>query len=113
MTISGGEQCVLAVDLGTGGPKIGFVSFDGKIICSEHVPIATSYPGRGAAIQDPESWWTAIVSVVTRALNDGAVSSDRIAAVCCTGQWSSTVAVDESRMHVADCLMWMDIRGGR
>jgi xylulokinase len=111
MTIYSEERVVLAVDLGTGGPKIGFVALDGRIVWSVHVPITTAYPGRGSAVQDPDAWWDAILTVVRRALTDGVISADRIAAVSCTGQWSSTVPVDESGKSVGDCLMWMDVRG--
>ncbi len=47
------QQYVLAVDLGTGGPKVGLVSFTGVIACSEHLPVETAarsgrrrHPGR-------------------------------------------------------------------
>ena len=35
------QQYVLAVDLGTGGPKVGLVSLTGVIACSEHLPVET------------------------------------------------------------------------
>ena len=32
------EQLVLAIDLGTGGPKVGFVSLTGRVVWQDHVP---------------------------------------------------------------------------
>jgi xylulokinase len=105
------DRFVLAVDLGTGGPKIGLVSLTGRIVSKEHVPVATTYQGRGAAVQDANNWWDIIVESARRQLQTGDVGPD--VAVCCTGQWSSTVPVDESGSPVGDCIMWMDTRGRR
>src|SRR5580704_9616095 len=107
------DQFVLAVDLGTGGPKIGLVSLTGRIASKEHVSVATIYPGRGAAVQDANTWWDVIVESARRQLRDGRVRPDTVVAVCCTGQWSSTVPVDESGNPVGECVMWMDTRGRR
>ena len=38
---------------------------------------------------------------------------DRVVAVAVTGQWASTVPVDEHGDPVGDCVMWMDTRGAR
>ena len=40
------QQYFLAVDLGTGGPKVGLVSLTGVIACSEHLPVETRRAGR-------------------------------------------------------------------
>jgi xylulokinase len=107
------DQFVLAVDLGTGGPKIGLVTLAGRIASKEHIPIATTYPGRGAAIQDASVWWDIVTESARRQLRTGEVRPDKVVAVCCTGQWSSTVPVDESGSPVGECVMWMDTRGRR
>jgi xylulokinase len=107
------SQFVLAVDLGTGGPKIGLVSLSGRIASKEHVPIATTYPGRGAAVQDANMWWDVIVECARRQLRTGEIGPDKVVAICCTGQWSSTVPVDGSGSPVGECVMWMDTRGHR
>ena len=106
------ERFVLAVDLGTGGPKVGLVSLVGEIAWRDHVSIATRFPGGGAAIQDAEEWWQVIAAATRRALASGVVRPEQVVAVACTGQWSSTVPVDGSGCPVGDCVMWMDGRGG-
>ena len=42
-----GERFVLAVDLGTGGPKVGLVSLTGRIAWQDHLAVATRYPPGG------------------------------------------------------------------
>lgn len=107
------EQLVLAVDLGTGGPKVGFVSFTGRVAWQDHMPVDTTWLDHDAAVQDAERWWSLIVDATHRALDSGEVDPTRVAAVSITGQWASTVPVDEAGRPTGDCIMWMDKRGGR
>ena len=108
-----GERFVLAVDLGTGGPKIGLVSLRGTVAWSDHVPVATRLVPGGGAEQDAEQWWRVIRDAARRALASGVVGPRSVVAVSCTGQWASTVPVAEDGTPVGPCLLWMDSRGGR
>ena len=103
---------VLAVDLGTGGPKVGLVSIRGAVACREHVAVATRLLPGGGAVQDAQVWWDAVSAAASRALHSGAVDPGAVVAVSCTGQWASTVPVDEDGLPVGDCLLWLDSRGG-
>jgi xylulokinase len=109
----GGEQFVLAVDLGTGGPKVGLVSLTGRIAWVEHRQVATQHLAGGGAVQDAEEWWRLILDAARRALASGAVAPSAVAAVSCTAQWASLVPVDAAGRPVGDCIMWQDRRGGR
>jgi xylulokinase len=102
----------LAVDLGTGGPKVGLVSLTGAVAWSDHIPVSTRLLPEGGAVQDAGQWWRNIVDAVRRALASGVVRPEQVVAVSCTGQWASTVPVDEDGHPVGDCVMWMDTRGG-
>ena len=53
-----------------------------------------------------------IADATRRAMASGVVRPDQVVAVSCTGQWASTVPVDEDGRPVGDCVMWMDSRGG-
>ena len=46
---SRGRSFVLAVDLGTGGPKVGLVSLDADIVWSDHLAVRTTHGPGGAA----------------------------------------------------------------
>ncbi len=105
------DQFVLAVDLGTGGPKVGLVSLTGAIACKEHLPVDTDRTSDGGATQDAEQWWQLICSATRRAVGSGVVPVSQIVAVSCTGQWASTVPVDADGHPVGHCLMWLDTRG--
>ncbi len=106
---------VLAVDLGTGGPKVGFVSLGGRLVWQEHVAVETRWVGSNGAVQDACQWWTAVRGAACRGLGpgEGGVAPSAIAAVCITGMWACTVPVDEGGEPVGDAQLWMDSRGGR
>lgn len=104
---------VLAVDLGTGGPKVALVSTGGDIVGCEFVETTLElFPGGGAE-QDPLEWWEAIVTGARRLLDQDLVPVDHIVAVGLTAQWSGTVAVDGAGKPLANAVIWMDTRGSR
>lgn len=106
------EQLVLAVDLGTGGLKVGFVSMIGQVVWQDHIGVETQWLPDEGAIQDAELWWEVIGDAARRGLASGAVSAEQVVVVAVTGQWASTVPVDGQGRPVGDCVMWMDKRGG-
>lgn len=106
-----GARHVLAVDLGTSGPKVAIVREDGAIIATgfESTPLFLS--SGGGAEQDPRDWWRAIVGASRQAfasIEGAPVVPD---AICCTAQWSGTVAVDEQGSPLMNAIIWMDCRG--
>jgi xylulokinase len=107
------DRLVLAVDLGTGGPKVGFVSVTGRVAWQDHVAVGTQWLSGGGAVQDPAEWWRIISEAVRRGLASDRVNASQVVAVAVTGQWASTVPVDASGLPVGPCIMWMDTRGGR
>lgn len=104
-----GTPWVLAVDLGTGGPKSAAVSLRGELLASAARAVDTRYGAGGAATQDPNSWWTGIRGNVHDILEAGVAPGDLIG-VGITGQWGSTVPVDDCGQPVGDCLLWADHR---
>lgn len=105
------RTAVLAVDLGTGGPKTALVATTGEVLCHETAAVETTLLPGGGAVQDPEAWWRAVTASASRLLASGAVARDDVVAVACTGQWGSTVPVGADGRAVGPCLLWMDGRG--
>jgi xylulokinase len=102
---------VLAVDLGTGGPKAAVISAEGRIAAHafEKVPIALG--ADGGAEQMPQDWWDAIVTAARRAVADSGVDPAHIVGVGCTAQWSGTVAVGADGTAIGPSIIWLDSRG--
>jgi len=105
------EPWILAIDLGTGGLKIGAVSLTGEIIAHAHRTVQTHFSDDGGAVQDPREWWRGIHGGVAEVMNAGPAPGSLIG-VGITGQWGSTVPVDARGEAVGDCLLWSDTRGG-
>src|SRR3990172_4230201 len=53
---------ILAIDLGTTGPKVALVSVDGEVLDCVFEPTALHLFADGGAEQDPHDWWRAIVA---------------------------------------------------
>jgi len=102
---------ILAIDHGTSAMKPAIVSVCGEVLGweSEEVPLHL-YPGGGAE-QDTEDWWRAFVTACRRLLDRELVPVEDIVAVCCSSQWSGTVAVNREGRALMNAIIWMDSRG--
>ncbi len=109
--MKGDNKYILAVDLGTSGPKTALISIYGEVVCSEFQDTPVILFPDGGAEQDPQGWWTAIMNTARKVIAKNLVSPDNIVAVSVTTQWSGTVPVDEAGNHLMNGLIWMDSRG--
>jgi xylulokinase len=109
----GKETYVLAVDLGTGGPKAAVLAATGRIVAHSFQRVGLDLSEDGGAEQSPQGWWDAIVEAARQALDDGGVSPERVVGVGCTAQWSGTVPVDPDGQAIGPAIIWMDSRGAR
>ena len=102
---------VLAIDLGTSGPKVALVSNQGDIVGGASESVGLLLSEGGGAEQDPHEWWTAIVAATRSTLQQ--VPDATISAVSVTTQWSGTVAVDAQGEPISNAIIWMDSRGAK
>ncbi len=105
------DTCVLAVDLGTGGPKVAVLSATGRILAHAFEAVGIDLTDDGGAEQSPRAWWGAVVSSARRALADSGVAPEDVVGVGCTSQWSGTVPVDDAGEPIGPAITWMDSRG--
>jgi xylulokinase len=105
------ERSVLAIDLGSGGPKVAVVSEHGEILSHARGRVSTLFVEGGGAEQDPRDWWQAVDQAVRAALANPQVDRSRIVAVSCTGQWSVIAPVDANGQALGNAVHWMDSRG--
>lgn len=103
-----GEKWLLAVDLGTGGPKVARVALDGTIERAAFRPLETHLDAEGAATQDATQWWWGITAAC-REVAEGADPAG-LHAVAITGQWGSTVPVGFDGAPAGPALLWADTR---
>jgi xylulokinase len=110
---AGNPQYVLAIDLGTGGPKVALVSTDGAIVAHEFEKNELLLLPGGGVEQDPDDWWRAITTAAKRLLSRNLVPAERIVAISCGTQWAGTVAVDRNGQHLMNAIIWLDSRGAK
>ncbi len=99
---------ILAVDLGNGGPKVAAVEESGRIVATAFTPVSVHHGLDGAATQDAVEWEAALRDSVAKVI--GAVPADGLVAIGITGQWGSTVPVDERGEPAGPVLLWSDTR---
>jgi xylulokinase len=102
---------ILAIDLGSGGPKVILFSERGELVASASRRTETILTPDGGGEQDPECWWQSITSAVQEILAARPAPIDDIAAIACTTQWSVTVPVDQHGRHLMNAIHWTDTRG--
>ncbi len=103
---------VLAIDLGSGGPKVGLVGLDGKVVASGFRRTSVILLPDGGAEQDPSEWWSSVSETARQVILEAGVSPEEIIAVSVTSQWSVVVPVNERGDPVMNAVHWMDTRGG-
>jgi xylulokinase len=107
-----GGKFVLAVDLGSGGPKVGLVDLEGRVVESCVRRTTTHLLPGGGAEQDPNEWWELISGAARQVIRLSGANPADVVAVSCTSQWSVTVALDENGEPLMNAVHWMDRRGG-
>lgn len=105
------EPFILAIDLGTSGPKVALYTARGELVSSEFEETRLFLLPGGGAEQSPDEWWEAIEKAVSRLLARRVAPSEAVTAIAITGQWSGTVAVDKAGQALGNAIIWMDSRG--
>lgn len=100
-------------DLGTTGDKATLVSDDGSVIGSRTSAYPVRFGSDGAAEQDPEDWWRAVVINTRSLLEEQQVEPGLIEAVSFSGQMMGVVAVDGAGRPVRPAMIWADTRSTR
>lgn len=102
-------DCVLGIDVGTGGTRALVVDRRGKIVSSatsEHVPFAS--PKTGWAEQDPHDWWRATGDAIRAALKE--LPGANVVCAGLAGQMHGAVLLDAAGEVLRPSLIWCDVR---
>jgi xylulokinase len=106
------RKLVLAVDLGTSGPKAGVFDVEGRILGTGRRPVETLLLPDGGAEQDPEAVWRAVVDACREALAAPGSAQD-VAAVSVCSQYSSIVPLDGHGKPTMNMILWLDKRAAK
>jgi xylulokinase len=100
---------LLAIDLGTSGVKASLFTSSGERVRSAFAPTQLLLLPNGGVEQCPLAWWQAVECAVGEILETAL--RHRVSGICCTGQWSGTVALDRKGIPLGNAILWMDSRG--
>lgn len=106
----GRRQYVLAFDLGTGGVKAALFSEDLELQGHVFVEYPSLYPKPGWVEQDPQEWWAAMKTALTRLLAKGDVYPSQIAVIGVDTMAPVIVACDVAGAALRPAVIWMDRR---
>jgi xylulokinase len=104
------EPIILAIDLGTSGPKVALLSTHGVVLGGTSEAVHLHVLPQGGVEQDSAEWWKAICTATRRLLMHNPLAQ-AVCGVCVTAQWSGTVPIDETGAPLMRAIIWMDDRG--
>lgn len=104
---------VLAIDLGSGGPKAALVADTGDVVATAQEKTPTFLLPDGGAEQDARAWWEGAKQTARKVISESGVAAEKIIAVACDSMWSVVVPVDVHGEPLMRAVHWMDVRGGR
>src|SRR5207244_5333578 len=88
------DPSILAIDLGTSGVKLAFVSAaTGRIADRQIEPLQVHALPHGGVEQDPDEWWAAIARGTAAMRSRGLIDAADVLGIGASAQWSGTVAV--------------------
>ena len=102
---------ILAIDLGTSGPKVALVAEDGQTAAQAYHPVRTTRIPPEGAEQDPEEIWQAILEATRTVLREARCPAGSIVGILCSSHYFSLVPVDANADPTGPLLVWMDRRG--
>ena len=103
---------LLGIDLSTTGAKALLIDDEGHVVSSATTPLSLSTPHALWSEQNPEDWWNATRTSISRAISDAGVSSESIAAIGLTGQMHGLVLLDQEGSVLRPAILWNDQRCG-
>ena len=101
----------IGLDVGTTSVKAGLLAEDGRMIAVAGEEYSLRHPAPDRAELDAETYWTAAVSAVRRALAAGDVEPADVAAIGVSSQGETVTPVDAAGAPVGPAQVWLDNRG--
>ncbi len=98
----------IGIDLGTSAAKLLLVASDGNIVASTAVKYPVFYPRDGWSEQNPDDWFSGILSGISALLSGR--DKSRVKGIGIGGQMHGLVALDKNGDVIRPCILWNDGR---
>ncbi len=101
---------LLGTDIGTSGTKTVLFDECGRTVAEAVKEYPLYQPKNGWAEQDPDDWWSAVISTVSRVVSESGVNPSDIAGVGMSGQMHGLVMLDRNGTVLRRSIIWCDQR---
>lgn len=109
--MTGSNDLVLAIDIGTGSARSGAVDEHGRVSALQATPLETFHPRHGWVEQKPEDWWAAICVSIRATLAALGARANQLRAITACGHMHAPVLLDRAGALVTDrSMLWNDKR---
>ena len=103
-------QYLMGIDFGTGGVRVGIFDPEGAPVVFTGEEWTLKHPRPGWAEQDPDEWWSSLVTATNKAIRESGISPEGIAGISVDAMSSTVLAMDEKNRPLRPAIMWMDVR---
>ena len=104
------EKGFIGIDLGTSAVKLLLMDEAGSVIRTVSKEYPISFPKPGWSEQNPEDWFSAVMSGLHELIRD---CEDKIAGISFGGQMHGLVVLDEMDRVIRPAILWNDGRTGK
>ncbi len=104
------KDCLLGIDLGTGGCKITLIDRQGTILGESFTEYKTQYSNPGWAEQDPQDWVRSFILTLRSVFSRARRSPSNVSAIGIDGSTHNAVLIGKRNRVLRPCIMWMDQR---
>ncbi len=106
-------DCVLGIDMGTGGARVGIFDLKGNpiVFCGEDYPLYT--PASGRAEQNPDEWWDAICKASRRAIAQSDIDPHCIKGMSVDTTCCTVLLSGDDMVPLRNAILWMDVRASQ
>lgn len=103
-------DCVLGIDMGTGGARVGIFDLKGNpiVFCEQSYPLYT--PASGRAEQKPDEWWEAICGASHKAIRESGIDPSWIRGMSVDTTCCTVLLSGDDMVPLRPAIMWMDVR---
>ena len=106
-------KCVLAIDLGSSGPKVSVVDQNGEILATRSGIFENIYTENGKGVeQNAEEWWQQILKLSKEVIDESGAAQNIVAISNCS-QYFSSIPVNKDGNALHNAIMWEDTRAGK
>ncbi len=104
------ELLLLGLDISTTSAKALLIDTSGNVVSSASTPLSLSTPFPLWSEQQPEDWWSGIITSVRQVLSDSGVTGNAVASIGLTGQMHGLVLLDDNGCVLRPAILWNDQR---